>query len=557
MSDSRMQPSNDRQLAPGTVLFGEYEIIGPLGGGGMGSVYRARHRSLSSLRAIKVIRSDLVADPKVEELFIREAHALMGIHHQAVVRCHDLLRENGRIYLIMELVQGASLEDILRGGPLSADEVRALKRRMASGLEAAHRGGIVHRDISPGNIILPNNDPEQAKLIDFGVASVSTVTGKTMVGDFKGKLAYASPEQFGLFGAKVDERSDLYSLGLVLAEAATAQQLPMGQTFYEALELRKSVPRIPPDVPTDLRDEILPLLEPDPARRPQSAAELLESPKPRTAAKSSERAPSPDAQPKPGWLASVLYSATAVGVGIGLGLMLWMWKAGLALPGSMSPAPVAPQKNVAPQPAVQPKASVPPLPVAARPVRAGGSIARSEMLDTAQRLASHTWNCGANNTVARCIRGAYRSDFSPGQRVAGIPYAWGGIDGPEDFNTKINRGYAAGSHARHGVAQCTAGMDCSGFIAYCWGRRTHAVTTATLGSIAQPIRGNVYSDLKPGDALNKPGKHVVLFAGYRPDGGPIVYEASGSHGRVIRNERSSWARFRSYRAMQFRDVMTP
>jgi serine/threonine-protein kinase len=549
----------DSQIAPGTILFGEYEILGQLGRGGMGSVYRARHRSLGSLRAIKVIRPDLTLDSKMEELFIREAHALMEIHHDAVVRCHDLLRDEQRIYLIMELVQGPSLEEILRDGPLSGEEVRQLKSRVASGLAAAHRGGVVHRDISPGNIILPNGRADRAKLIDFGVAAVNTLSGKTLVGDFKGKLAYASPEQFGLFGGKVDARSDIYSFGLVLAEAASGEQIPMGQTFYEALEIRKAVPRMPPRVPAELQSEILPLLEPDPARRSQTADGPLKlAPIQQAPGRQPLSEPVPPVPEPRGWLIPVLYSATAVGVGIGLGFMIWMWKAGLALPGTTLPTPAqqpsqtqpASQRQAAPitpqrAPATQPRVSSP-----------SGTVARAEIIATAERLAAHTWVCGAQNVHAACVRGGYRSDFAPGDRVTGIPYDWGGIDGPDELDTKIARGFAAGSHARHGASACTAGIDCSGFVAYVWGRHgNHDLTTATLSTVADRFHGDPFTALKPGDVLNKPGQHVVLFAGYRPDGGPIVYEANGRAGRVIRNDRSSWSRFRHYQAMQYRGVI--
>jgi len=321
-------PQGESQIPQGTILFGVYEVLGVLGGGGMGWVYRARHTQLGSLRAIKVIRPDLTANANMEQLFVREARALMQINHDAIVHCHDLLSEEGRVYLVMELVEGPSLEEVLRDGPISTEEVRSLMRRIGAGLAAAHALGVVHRDISPGNIILPNGRAEEAKLIDFGVAAVAAVPGQTMVGDFKGKLAYASPEQFGLYGGKVDARSDIYSFGLVLAEAASGAAIPMGQTFYEAVELRKVQPRIPPNVPAELRGEIEPMLRPDPKDRPQSADRLGNAaPGGRAAARvidpGQAKVDAP-VQPQPAqmhWLIPFLYSATAVGVGIGLGFM--------------------------------------------------------------------------------------------------------------------------------------------------------------------------------------------------------------------------------------------
>lgn len=355
---TRPAPQSDIQIPAGTILFGVYEVLGVLGGGGMGWVYRARHKQLSSLRAIKVIRPDLTAEANMDQLFVREARALMQINHDAVVHCHDLLSEDGRVYLVMELVEGPSLEEVLRDGPISTEEVRALARRIGAGLAAAHALGVVHRDISPGNIILPNGRAEEAKLIDFGVAAVAAVPGQTMVGDFKGKLAYASPEQFGLYGGKVDARSDLYSLGLVLAEAASGSAIPMGQTFYEAVELRKAVPRIPPNVPAPLQGLITPLLRPDPGERMQSAEGLVklavaDEPVRKVRELKPEEGSSGTTKPAPAhWLLPLVYSATAVGIGLGMGFMIWLYRtAGVAPPPKATASVSAPAAPVtAPRP---------------------------------------------------------------------------------------------------------------------------------------------------------------------------------------------------------------
>lgn len=581
---SKAQLDGEAQIPAGSTLFGVYEVLGVLGGGGMGWVYRARHKQLSSLRAIKVIRPDLLLNSNMEQLFVREAHALMEIHHDAVVRCHDLLSENGRIYLVMEFVQGPSLEEMLRDGPITPEEVRALMRRVASGLAAAHALGVVHRDISPGNIILPDGRAEEAKLIDFGVAAVAAVPGQTIAGDFKGKLAYASPEQFGLFDGKVDARSDIYSLGLVLAEAASGAQVPMGQTFYEAIELRKARPRIPPSVPADLQAELLPLLEPDPAHRPQTAAEVAEArhvqqptqklaPNNATVEKARpEASPGTTASPVH-WLIPLVYSATAVGVGIGLGLMTWIYwtSAGPAPP--KNPAPVSKPSTANPVPAPTPsppptqQAATPPpspannaAPASVAPSSGGGTVSRAQVIGTADQLSKYVWQCSESNRRAPCAHGvAYRSDWQPNQQVQGLPYNWGGADGPDQFSLKLRRGMGAGSHKWNGVLGCTAGIDCSGFVAYCWGHRTggHGYSTANMGSFCTRMKGDVYSTLKPGDALNKPGSHIVLFAGYRPDGGPIVYEANGSAARVIRNEKLSWSSLAGYYPVRSNDLVDP
>jgi serine/threonine-protein kinase len=570
---TRPQPpggaQGDAQIPPGTILFGVYEVLGVLGGGGMGWVYRARHTQLSSLRAIKVIRPDLSANANMEQLFVREARALMQINHDAIVHCNDLLSEEGRVYLVMELVEGPSLEEVLREGPISTAEVRALMKRIGEGLAAAHALGVVHRDISPGNIILPNGRAEAAKLIDFGVAAVAAVPGQTMVGDFKGKLAYASPEQFGLYGGKVDARSDLYSFGLVLAEAASGAPIPMGQTFYEAVELRKVQPRVPPNVPAELRSEIEPLLKPDPKDRPQSVEELLRGPV--TPVKKVPK-DGETAKPQPlHWLVPLLYSATAVGVGLGLGLMLWLYRTSgspapvaapsnipVAVPKPISPAPATNPPKVDLRPAPPGPASPAPVPT---PVRAANGVpTRAQVIQTADELAKFTWTCAEANRHAACVRSAvYTSDWQTNQQVSGVPYNWGGADGPQEFSRKLRMGLGAGSHQRHGVNRCTAGTDCSGFVAYCWGHQTgsHDFSTVTFEGLGTRLNANVYKELKPGDALNKAGSHIVLFAGYRPDGGPIVYEASGAAGRVIRNERMTWSRLAGYYPIRSNRLQDP
>lgn len=179
-----------------------------------------------------------------------------------------------------------------------------------------------------------------------------------MVGDFKGKLAYASPEQFGLYGGKVDARSDIYSFGLVLAEAASGAPIPMGQTFYEAVEMRKAAPRIPPNVPSSLQALIEPLIRSDPNARPQSAQELVSlAGRDATAPKLRELKADTDTnggtdQPAPThWLIPLLYSATAVGFGIGLGFMIWLYRAAGIAPVPLPKVPIsAPATGVVPVP---------------------------------------------------------------------------------------------------------------------------------------------------------------------------------------------------------------
>jgi len=179
---------------------------------------------------------------------------------------------------------------------------------------------------------------------------------------------------------------------------------------------------------------------------------------------------------------------------------------------------------------------------------------RAEVVARARTLAGHTWVCGASNVHASCSR-KYISDWKPGQKITGIPYRWGGIDGPDEFNRKLANGLAAGAHSRYGVLSCAAGIDCSGFVSLCWGLSptAHAYSTSTLRQIAGKPKYNWFTDMKAGDVLDKAGSHVVLFTGYNPDGTINVCEASGSKARVVCG-RATWSRFKNYIPLQYKGV---
>jgi hypothetical protein len=179
---------------------------------------------------------------------------------------------------------------------------------------------------------------------------------------------------------------------------------------------------------------------------------------------------------------------------------------------------------------------------------------RAKVVERAKILAAHTWVCGSSNLHASCS-GAYKSDWNDGQHVTGIPYSWGGADGPEQFEQKLAKGLAAGGHSRYGVLACTAGIDCSAFVTYCWGLSAagHAYSTRNLRTIAGKPKYNWFTDMKPGDVLNKAGSHVVLFTGYNPDGTINVCEASGSAARVICH-KTSWSRYKGYIPLQYKGI---
>jgi predicted Ser/Thr protein kinase len=262
--------------SPGAVLLTSFRIEALVASGGMGSVYRATHLLTGATVAVKTIRPEYAADAKMAELFKREAQALRRIAHPAIVRYEGAFgSDDGHMVLVMEFVEGKSLMEVLRAGALPAKDVRALRDRLAAGLAAAHREGVVHRDLSPDNVILPGGRIEDAKIIDFGIARQERAEGATLVGDaFAGKLAWAAPEQFGLYDDKVDQRADVFSLGLVLAAAAIGRPLEMGTSINSAVRAR-SVPIDLGAIPAALRKDLEPMLQPDPAKRTASMEALL------------------------------------------------------------------------------------------------------------------------------------------------------------------------------------------------------------------------------------------------------------------------------------------
>jgi serine/threonine-protein kinase len=270
---------NDTQSPPGRVssgtrLNGIYEIECQIGAGGMGEVYKGKAIQTGDPVAIKMMLGDLVEDEAALALFRKEASALHYLQHDAIVRYYVFTIEPvlQRPYLAMEFVDGRSLHEILQDGPLPFEAVRALMQRLASGLQEAHDRGIIHRDVSPDNIIIPNGDVRRAKIIDFGIARSTHLGQATVIGSgFAGKCNYVSPEQLGLFGAEVTAKSDIYSLGLVLYEALTARPLDMGGSQVEIVDKRRRVPDLGA-IDMRFRPLLERMLRPNPDDRPDSMA---------------------------------------------------------------------------------------------------------------------------------------------------------------------------------------------------------------------------------------------------------------------------------------------
>src|SRR6478736_2105157 len=184
MSDMYSPNASSGRLAPGTRLNGIFEIETHIASGGMGEIYRGRAVETGDAVAIKVMRTDLADNATALALFRKEASALHYIHHDAIVRYYvfSLDPETRRHYLAMEFVDGQPLSEVLKRGPLSFDAVCHLQERLAAGLDAAHRHGIVHRDLSPDNILIPGGDVGLAKIIDFGIARTTRGGDGTIIG---------------------------------------------------------------------------------------------------------------------------------------------------------------------------------------------------------------------------------------------------------------------------------------------------------------------------------------------------------------------------------------
>lgn len=265
-------------LPPGTQLNGTYEIGDLISAGGMGEVYTAHNIATGDPVAIKVVLPEYAADQLILDLFRKEARILYQLAHEAIVRYYGFAsdRSINRSYMAMEFVEGPSLADQMKVAPLNSADVASLKTRLADGLFKAHELGIIHRDISPENVILQGGLVSRAKIIDFGIAKSTALASEgTLIGTtFAGRYNFASPEQVGMFRpATVSPKSDIYSLGLVLAAALRGSPIDMSGTMAEIMEKRMSVPDLS-DIPEEMHDLLTAMLEPNPEHRIASMADV-------------------------------------------------------------------------------------------------------------------------------------------------------------------------------------------------------------------------------------------------------------------------------------------
>ena len=265
-------------VRPGTQLNGIYEIDELIAIGGMGEVYRGHNVRNRAPVAIKIILPEFAHDETVISLFERESETLHDLSHDAIVRYHLFAIDPtvGRPYLAMEFVDGRPLGDHSKEAPLDAEGARNLLTRLAEGLHAAHGAGVVHRDLSPDNIILRKNKLKHAKIIDFGIAKSTAGDKRTVLdGKFAGKYNYVSPEQLGRYKGEITPRSDIYSLALVVVAAMRGEPLDMSGSPVEVIEKRSVVPDLD-GVDETVRPLLEWMLQPDPADRPGSMRDVVE-----------------------------------------------------------------------------------------------------------------------------------------------------------------------------------------------------------------------------------------------------------------------------------------
>jgi serine/threonine-protein kinase len=267
-------------LSPG-YRIAQYEILTPLGSGGMGEVYRAKDARLDREVAIKVMASHVAADPEMRRRFETEARAVASLSHSSILSIYELVMAEGLPCAVMELLEGQNLRERIQQGPLAWRDAVHIAGAVADGLAAAHARGIIHRDLKPENVFLTRDG--HVKILDFGLAvhrlggqEAEVTRAQTNTGTVLGTFGYMSPEQ--IYGERVDGRTDIFALGCVLYEMLTERRLFAGVTPQEViaqvLQGTLDLSAVDVLVPKELRSILSRMVARDPARRFDSAQDV-------------------------------------------------------------------------------------------------------------------------------------------------------------------------------------------------------------------------------------------------------------------------------------------
>src|SRR5271166_2371728 len=267
----------DVSFQPGDLFGGRYEILALLGEGGMGAVYKAADLEVDRTVALKVIRPDLASNPAILARFKQELLTAHQVTHKNVIRIYDLGEAEGVKFITMEFVEGTDLSRVIRDrGKLPPDEAVEIIRQVCLALDAAHSAGIIHRDLKPQNIMRDNSG--RILVMDFGLARTVGAEGMTQTGALLGTIAYMSPEQS--LGKHLDQRSDLFAVGLIFYELLSGETPFRAETAMASLLLRNQERAVPVreldgSIPPGLSDIVSKALERDLERRYQSSQEIL------------------------------------------------------------------------------------------------------------------------------------------------------------------------------------------------------------------------------------------------------------------------------------------
>jgi serine/threonine protein kinase len=273
--------ARSERSAIGRLFAGRYRLGSQIGSGGLATVFEARDDILHRDVAVKILREPFAADPVFLERFSREAAHVSNLSHPGLVTVFDAGVDEGTAYIVMERIHGQTLREILATeGPLRVDRAVKIAAAVCDVLAVAHRAGIVHRDIKPGNIMIQKDG--RVRVLDFGIARSEGADPLTQTATMIGTAAYISPEQ--AIGGSSSPRSDLYSVGCVLFEMLVGAPLfaaenPVGLLYQHAHEVALVPSTVRPEIPAAVDDVVKSLLAKDPAQRPstaeQASAELL------------------------------------------------------------------------------------------------------------------------------------------------------------------------------------------------------------------------------------------------------------------------------------------